>query len=197
MGIFSKNPSPAMTEIYPSPSLQKFDSVRSSTDVLASIRYISEGIYALKSNNYEPKFKSIDEFDLPAAELLGYLDEVTFFNFEHSILWHGPMIETEIFDRFIKISVSQISGAFGELRGLLEHEPPISIQTVKRFSAIDKKLIFLLDELSRISLEHVQFLATESLVAIHGINLESQDFSAKYIIEMNRSMKFIEDFRKR
>ena len=67
MGIFSKKPSPVMTEVWIVDLLKKFDSGRTPADVNQMIMFISNGVLPMNSNNHQLKFKSIQEFDSTAA----------------------------------------------------------------------------------------------------------------------------------
>lgn len=179
-----------MTEIYPSPLLQKYVSNRTSADVLAMILYISEGIYALKSNNREPKFSTIEEFDASAAEILGSLSEETFPQLVQMLLF-----EPEYLNRFIQISVERLDNAIKELRKVLNLEIPLSAASIQRISAITNKTDFLIQELAQISTDLPDFITTESLTAISGLVIDSQDFKVNYIEEIQRSMSYVRDFR--
>ena len=191
MGIFKGKPSPRMTEIYPSQLLQKFDSSRTKADVFATIIHISEGIYAMNSNNQEPRFKSISDFDASAVELLGSLDEETFPRFIQMLLF-----EPEYLNRFVDISVAYIGSMFVELMELMGHETPISAQTIQRFSPILNQIDLLISEFVQVMSDLSDYLTTDSVVTISGILLKSRDFKPEYLYEMQRSMKYVEDFRK-
>ena len=71
MGIFKKKPSPVMTEVWLVDLLKKFDSNRTPVDVIEMIMFISEGALPMNSNNHEPKFKTLQEFDASIREILG------------------------------------------------------------------------------------------------------------------------------
>ena len=191
MGIFSKKPSPAMTEIYPSQLLQKFNSAHTKADAFAMILHISEGIYAMASNNQEPKFKTLGEFEASAVELLGSLNEETFPRFVQMLLF-----EPEYLNRFIGISGTHLTVLFADLRGLLEHETPISAQTMQRFSPIIEQIDLVVKEFVQVMSDLGEYVSTDSVVAISGMLLASRDFKPEYLHEMQRSMAYIEEFRK-
>ncbi len=192
MGIFGKRPSPVMTEVYPTSLLQKFHTERTQADTFAMILHISEGIYALNSNNRKPRFNSIDDFDISASEILGSLDEVTFPRLIEILLF-----EPEYLNRFIEVSANLVKSAFSDLRGLLGHEPPISTETVNRFSPISNKLDFLVQEFSQVMLNLKEYITTESMVVISELVSDSRDLKAAYIEELRLSMEYIENFRRK
>lgn len=190
MGLFRKKSSPPMTEIYPSPLLKKFDSGRSSADVLAFILHISEGIYAMKSNDQKPKFSSISEFDTSASELLGSLDEETFPRLVQMLLF-----ETEYLNRFIEISIQNLHDAFAELGRVLNRETPLSAQSIQRISPISNKIDFLVQEFSQVASELGEHVSTDSISAISGILIKSREFKVDYVNEIQRSISYVKEFR--
>lgn len=192
MGIFSKKPSPVMTEVWIVDLLKKFDSGRTPADVIQMIMFISDGVLPMNSNNHQPKFKSIQEFDSSVREILGSLNEETFRSLVKMLLF-----EPEYLNRFITIAVSELEDAFSVLTTGLDHEVPISADSVKRYSIVTKKTTLLVSELSQVVSDLNELISTESLVGITKISGKSRDFSVQFLGELNRSMKYIEDFRNR
>ena len=192
MGIFSKKPSPVMTEVWIVDLLKKFDSGRTPADVNQMIMFISDGVLPMNSNNHQPKFKSIQEFDSSVREILGSLNEETFRSLVKMLLF-----EPEYLNRFITIAVSELEDAFSVLTTGLDHEVPISADSVKRYSIVTKKTTLLVSELSQVVSDLNELISTESLVGITKISGKSRDFSVQFLGELNRSMKYIEDFRNR
>jgi hypothetical protein len=192
MGLFKKKPSPVMTEVWLVDLLKKFDSGRTPADVIWMIMFISEGALPMNSNNHEPKFKSIQEFDSSIREILGSLDEEGFRSLVKMLLF-----EPEYLNRFVSIAVDELEDTFAVLSTSLDHEIPISADSVKRISVITKKTTLLVTELSQVVSDLSDLISTESLIAITQISGKSRDFSALYLEELSRSMKYIEDFRNR
>ena len=192
MGIFSKKPSPVMTEVWIVDLLKKFDSGRTPADVNQMIMFISNGVLPMNFNNHQPKFKSIQEFDSSVREILGSLNEETFRSLVKMLLF-----EPEYLNRFITIAVSELEDAFSVLTTGLDHEVPISADSVKRYSIVTKKTTLLVSELSQVVSDLNELISTESLVGITKISGKSRDFSVQFLGELNRSMKYIEDFRNR
>ena len=192
MGIFSKKPSPVMTEVWIVDLLKKFDSGRTPADVNQMIMFISNGVLPMNSNNHQPKFKSIQEFDSSVREILGSLNEETFRSLVKMLLF-----EPEYLNRFITIAVSELEDAFSVLTTGLDHEVPISADSVKRYSIVTKKTTLLVSELSQVVSDLNELISTESLVGITKISGKSRDFSVQFLGELNSSMKYIEDFRNR
>jgi hypothetical protein len=192
MGIFKKKPSPVMTEVWLVDLLKKFDSNRTPVDVIEMIMFISEGALPMNSNNHEPKFKNLQEFDASIREILGSLDEESFRSLVKMLLF-----EPEYLNRFISIAVNELEDTFATLSTGLDHEVPISADSVKRFSIITKKTTLLITELTQVVSDLSDLVSTESLIAIAQISGKSRDFSAQFLEELNRSMKYIEDFRNR
>jgi hypothetical protein len=190
MGIFGKKPTPVMTEIHPSPILKKFDSPRTKADVFAMILHISEGIYPMNSNNQQPRFKSIGEFEDSAIELLGSVDDETFPRFIQMLLF-----EPEYLNKFVEVSANHLGSLFIELRGLLEKETPISAQTIQRFSPIINQIDLVVNEFVQVMSDLSEYVTTESVVSISGMLMASRDFKPEYLHEMQRSMTYIEEFR--
>lgn len=190
MGIFGKKPSPVMTEVWIVDLLKKFDSGRTPVDVLDTIMFISEGVLSMKSNNHEPKFKTIQEFDSSVKEILGSLDEESFRSLVKMLLF-----EPEYLNRFITIAVGELEDAFAVLRTGLDHEIPISAESVKRYSTVTKKTSLLVTELSQVVTDLNELISTESLVAITKISGKSRDFSMEFLGELDRSMKYLENYR--
>jgi hypothetical protein len=190
MGLFKKKPSPVMTEVWLVDLLKKFDSGRTPADVIGMIMFISEGALPMNSNNHEPKFKSIQEFDSSIREILGSLDEEGFRSLVKMLLF-----EPEYLNRFVSIAVDELEGVFAVLSTSLGHEIPISADSVKRISLITKKTTLLVTELSQVVSDLSDLITTESLIAITQISGKSRDFSAQYLEELSRSMKYIEDYR--
>jgi len=190
MGLFKKKPSPVMTEVWLVDLLKKFDSGRTPADVIGMIMFISEGALPMNSNNHEPKFKSIQEFDSSIREILGSLDEEGFRSLVKMLLF-----EPEYLNRFVSIAVNELEDTFAVLSTSLDHEIPISADSVKRISLITKKTTLLVTELSQVVSDLSDLITTESLIAITQISGKSRDFSAQYLEELSRSMKYIEDYR--
>jgi hypothetical protein len=190
MGLFKKKPSPVMTEVWLVDLLKKFDSGRTPADVIGMIMFISEGALPMNSNNHEPKFKSIQEFDSSIREILGSLDEEGFRSLVKMLLF-----EPEYLNRFVSIAVDELEDTFAVLSTSLDHEIPISADSVKRISLITKKTTLLVTELSQVVSDLSDLITTESLIAITQISGKSRDFSAQYLEELSRSMKYIEDYR--
>ena len=156
------------------------------------IMFISNGVLPMNSNNHQPKFKSIQEFDSSVREILGSLNEETFRSLVKMLLF-----EPEYLNRFITIAVSELEDAFSVLTTGLDHEVPISADSVKRYSIVTKKTTLLVSELSQVVSDLNELISTESLVGITKISGKSRDFSVQFLGELNRSMKYIEDFRNR
>lgn len=190
MGIFKKKPSPVMTEVWLVDLLNKFNSGRTPADVIESIMFISEGALPMNSNNHEPKFKTIQEFDSSIREILGSLDEESFRSLVKMLLF-----EPEYLNRFVSIAVGELEDTFAVLSAGLDHEIPISADSVKRISIITKKTTLLVTELTQVVSDLSDLISTESLIAITQISGKSRDFSAQYLEELSRSMKYIEDYR--
>jgi len=189
MGLFKKKPSPVMTEVWLVDLLKKFDSGRTPADVIGMIMFISEGALPMNSNNHEPKFKSIQEFDSSIREILGSLDEEGFRSLVKMLLF-----EPEYLNRFVSIAVDELEDTFAVLSTSLDHEIPISADSVKRISVITKKTTLLITELSQVVSDLSDLITTESLIAITQISGKSRDFSAQYLEELSRSMKYIRIF---
>jgi len=190
MGLFKKKPSPVMTEVWLVDLLKKYDSGRTPADVIGMIMFISEGALPMNSNNHEPKFKSIQEFDSSIREILGSLDEQSFRSLVKMLLF-----EPEYLNRFVSIAVDELEDTFAVLSTSLDHEIPISADSVKRISVITKKTTLLVTELTQVVSDLSELISTESLISITQISGKSRDFSAQYLEELSRSMKYIEDFR--
>jgi hypothetical protein len=190
MGIFSKKPSPVMTEVWIVDLLKKFDSGRTTLDVIEMIMFISEGVLPMNSNNHQPKFKTIQEFDSSVKEILGSLDEESFRSLVKMLLF-----EPEYLNRFITIAVSELEDAFAVLSTGLNHEIPISAESVKRFSIVTKKTTLIVTELSQVVSDLNELISTESLIAATKISGKSRDFSIQFLDELGRSTKYLEDFR--
>ena len=107
------------------------------------------------------------------------------------------LFEPEYLNRFILIAVNELEDTFAILSTGLDHEVPISADSVKRFSIITKKTTLLITELTQVVSDLSHLVSTESLIAIAQISGKSRDFSAQFLEELNRSMKYIEDFRNR
>lgn len=190
MGIFGKKPSPVMTEVWIVDLLKKFDSGRTPLDVTEMIMFISEGVLSMNSNNHQPKFKTIQEFDASTREILGSLNEESFRSLVKMLLF-----EPEYLNRFIAIAVSELEDAFAVLSTGLNHEIPISTESVKRFSIVTKKTTLIVTELSQVVSDLNELISTESLVAISNISGKSRDFSVLFLEELDRSMRYLEDYR--
>ena len=190
MGIFRKKPSPVMTEVWLVDLLKKFDSGRNPVDVIDMIMFISEGVLPMNSNNHVPKFKTIQEFDSSIREILGSLDEESFRSLVKMLLF-----EPEYLNRFVALAVGELEDTFAVLSTGLDHEIPISADSVKRISIITKKTTLLVTELTQVVSDLSDLTSTESLIAITQISGKSRDFSAQYLEELSRSMKYIEDYR--
>jgi len=190
MGIFGKKPSPVMTEVWIVDLLKKFDSGRTPVDVIEMIMFISEGVLPMNSNNHKPKFKTIQEFDSSVREILGSLDEESFRSLVKMLLF-----EPEYLNRFISIAVGELEDTFAVLSTGLNHEIPISTESVKRYSTVTKKTTLIVTELTQVVSDLNELISTESLVAITKISGKSRDFSREFLDELSRSMKYIEDFR--
>ena len=190
MGIFSKKPSPVMTEVWIVDLLKKFDSGRTTLDVIEMIMFISEGVLPMNSNNHQPKFKTIQEFDSSVREILGSLDEEGFRSLVKMLLF-----EPEYLNRFITIAVGELEDAFAVLSTGLYHEIPLSTESVKRFSIVTKKTTLIVTELSQVVSDLNELISTESLIAASKISGISRDFSIQFLDELGRSTKYLEDFR--
>ena len=190
MGIFNKKPSPVMTEVWIVDLLKKFDSGRTPIDVIEMIMFISEGVLPMNSNNHEPKFKTIQEFDSSVREIIGSLDEESFRSLVNMLLF-----EPEYLNRFIPIAVGELEDAFAVLSTGLDHEIPISTESVKRYSTVTKKTTLIVTELSQVVSDLNELISTESLVAITKISGKSRDFSMEFLDELDRSMKYLENYR--
>ena len=191
MGIFSKKASPVMTEVWLVDLLKKFDSGRTPLDVIELIMFISEGVLSMNSNNHQPKFKTIQEFDSSVREILGSLEEESFRSLVKMLLF-----EPEYLNRFITIAVGELEDAFAVLSTGLNHDIPISTESVKRFSLVTKKTTLIVTELTQVVSDLNELISSESLIAVTKISGKSRDFSVQFLDELNRSMKYIEDFRK-
>ena len=190
MGIFSRKASPPMTEVWIVDLLKKFDSGRTPVDVIGTIMFISEGVLPMNSNNHQPKFKTIKEFDLSVREILGSLDEESFRSLVKMLLF-----EPEYLNRFILVAVNELEDAFAVLTTGLGHDIPISSDSSKRISTVTRKTTLIIAELSHILSDLNEHVSTDSLVAITRISGIARDFSAQYLDELSRSMKYIEDYR--
>ena len=190
MGIFSRKASPPMTEVWIVDLLKKFDSGRTPVDVIGTIMFISEGVLPMNSNNHQPKFKTIKEFDLSVREILGSLDEESFRSLVKMLLF-----EPEYLNRFIFVAVNELEDAFAVLTTGLGHDIPISSDSSKRISTVTRKTTLIIAELSHILSDLNEHVSTDSLVAITRISGIARDFSAQYLDELSRSMKYIEDYR--
>jgi len=190
MGLFKKKPSPVMTEVWLVDLLKKYDSGRTQVDVIEMIMFISEGVLSMNSNNHQPKFKTIQEFDASVKEILGSLNEENFRSLVKMLLF-----EPEYLNRFIAITVSELEDTFTILSTGLNHEIPISAESVKRFSLVTKKTTVLVTELTQVVSDLSELISTESLVAITKISGKSRDFSMEFLEELSRSMKYIEEYR--
>ncbi len=190
MGIFSKKPSPVMTEAWIVDLLKKFDSGRTTLDVIEMIMFISEGVLPMNSNNHQPKFKTIQEFDSSVREILGSLDEESFRSLVKMLLF-----EPEYLNRFITIAVGELEDAFAVLSTGLNHEIPLSTESVKRFSIVTKKTTLIVTELSQVVSDLNELISTESLIAATKISGKSRDFSIQFLDELGCSTKYLEDFR--
>jgi hypothetical protein len=190
MGIFSKKASPPMTEVWIVDLLKKFDSDRTPVEVIEMIMFISEGVLPMKSNNHQPRFKTIKEFDLSVREILGSLDEESFRSLVKMLLF-----EPEFLNKFISIAVDELEKTFQVLAAGLGHEVPISADSSKRISTVTRKTTLIIAELSHLLSDLSEYKSTESLVAITRISGSARDFSAQYLDELRRSAKYIEDYR--
>jgi hypothetical protein len=192
MGFFKKKSLPPMTEIYPSAQLQKFDSGRTPADVLQMILHISEGIYAMESNNHTPKFKSLSEFDASAKEILGSLTSETFRRFVQMLLF-----EPDYLNRFIEVSATQLNSVHSELRELLNLEVPLSTNTINRFSQITHQIPVLIQEFTAVMTDLKDYVTIDSVVLIAGMTTEAHQFALEYYEEMKRSINYVEEYQGR
>ena len=190
MGIFSKKTSPPMTEVWIVDLLKQFDSDRTPVDVIEMIMFISEGVLPMNSNNHQPEFKTIQEFDLSVREILGSLEEESFRSLVKMLLF-----EPEFLNKFITIAVDELEKTFAVLSAELGHEVPISADSSKRISTVTRKTTLIIAELSQVLSDLSEYVSTESLVAISSISGTARDFSAQYLDELVRSSKYIEDYR--
>ena len=190
MGLFKKKPSPVMTEVWLVDLLKKYDSGRTPVDVIEMIMFISEGVLSMNSNNHQPKFKSIQEFDASVREILGSLDEESFRSLVKMLIF-----EPEYLNRFVSIAANELEDTFAVLSTSLDHEVPLSTDSVKRISIVTKKTTLLVTEFSQVVSDLSEMISTESLIAITKISGKSRDFSALFLEELNRSMKYLEDYR--
>ena len=190
MGIFSKKPSPVMTEVWLVDLLKKYDSGRTPVDVIEMIMFISEGVLSMNSNNHQPKFKTIQEFDASVREILGSLDEENFRSLVKMLIF-----EPEYLNRFVSIAANELEDTFAVLSTSLDHEVPLSTDSVKRISIVTKKTTLLVTEFSQVVSDLSEMISTESLIAITKISGKSRDFSALFLEELNRSTKYLEDYR--
>jgi hypothetical protein len=190
MGLFKKKPSPVMTEVWLVDLLKKYDSGRTPVDVIEMIMFISEGVLSMNSNNHQPKFKSIQEFDASVREILGSLDEENFRSLVKMLIF-----EPEYLNRFVSIAANELEDTFAVLSTSLDHEVPLSTDSVKRISIVTKKTTLLVTEFSQVVSDLSEMISTESLIAITKISGKSRDFSALFLEELNRSMKYLEDYR--
>lgn len=190
MGIFRKKQTPAMTEVWIVDLLNKFNSDRTELDVIESIIFISEGVLSMQSNNHQPKFTNIREFDLSIREILGSLDEEMFRKLIGMLRF-----EPEYLNRFISTAVSELEDTFLVLSDGLGHDIPMSSESVKRFSIVTTKTTLLIGELSHIVSDLNELLTTDSVVAIANISGKSRDFIARFLEEISRTSKYLEDYR--
>jgi len=190
MGIFGKKASPPMTEVWIVDLLKKFDSDRTPVDVIEMIMFISEGVLPMNSNNHQPKFKTIKDFDLSVREILGSLDEENFRSLVKMLLF-----EPEFLNKFISIAVDELEKTFEVLSAGLGHEVPISSDSSQRISTVTRKTTLLIAELSHVLSDLSEHVTTDSLIAITRISGTARDFSAQYLDELSRSMKYIQDYR--
>jgi hypothetical protein len=152
--------------------------------------FISEGVLSMNSNNHQPKFKSIQEFDASVREILGSLDEENFRSLVKMLIF-----EPEYLNRFVSIAANELEDTFAVLSTSLDHEVPLSTDSVKRISIVTKKTTLLVTEFSQVVSDLSEMISTESLIAITKISGKSRDFSALFLEELNRSMKYLEDYR--
>lgn len=190
MGIFSKKASPPMTEVWIVDLLKKFDSGRTPVDVIEMIMFISEGVLPMNSNNHQPRFKTIKEFDLSVREILGSLDEESFRSLVKMLLF-----EPEFLNKFISIAVDELEKTFEVLTAGLGHDVPISADSSKRISTVTRKTTLIIAELSHVLSDLSEYVSTESLVAISRISGTAREFSVQYLDELTRSSKYLEDYR--
>ena len=154
------------------------------------IMFISEGVLPMNSNNHQPKFKTIKEFDLSVREILGSLEEESFRSLVKMLRF-----EPEYLNKFISIAVDELEKTFQVLAAGLGHEVPISADSSKRISTVTRKTTLIIAELSHLLSDLSEYISTESLVAITRISGSARDFSAQYLDELRRSAKYIEDYR--
>lgn len=190
MDLFKKKPSPVMTEVWLEDLLKKYDSGRTPVNVIEMIMFISEGVLSMNSNNHQPKFESIQEFDASVREILGSLDEENFRSLVKMLIF-----EPEYLDRFVSIAANELEDTFEVLSTSLDHEVPLSTDSVKRISIVTNKTTLLITEFSQVVSDLSEMISTESLIAITKISGKSRDFSALFLEELNRSMKYLEDYR--
>jgi hypothetical protein len=98
-------------------------------------------------------------------------------------------------NRFVSIAANELEDTFAVLSTSLDHEVPLSTDSVKRISIVTKKTTLLVTEFSQVVSDLSEMISTESLIAITKISGKSRDFSALFLEELNRSMKYLEDYR--
>lgn len=190
MGIFGKHPSPPMTEVWLVDLLKKFDSDRTPVDVIEAIMFISEGVLPMNSNNHQPKFKTIKEFDVSVREILGSLDEENFRSLVKMLLF-----SPEYLNKFITIAVDELETTYAVLRDGLGHEIPISADSSKRISAVTGKTTLIINELTHVLTDLSEYVTTDSLVAITSVSGTARDFSVLFLDELSRASKYLQDYR--
>jgi hypothetical protein len=105
------------------------------------------------------------------------------------------LFEPEFLNKFISIAVDELEKTFEVLSAGLGHEVPISSDSSQRISTVTRKTTLLIAELSHVLSDLSEHVTTDSLIAITRISGTARDFSAQYLDELSRSMKYIQDYR--
>jgi hypothetical protein len=189
MAFFKKNQSPPMSEVRPGGILLKLTPSRTKQDCLKLIIHISEGIYGNRDNN-APKFKNLEQFDAAVAELSGSLD-VELLNEAIKVF----VVDVRYMNRFCDVVVNQINLGLEELKTFLNLNIPLSVASITAIKPAKEQLEFLIQSLASLAGNKSLGIETSQLVSISSTFNVYRDFMVSWLHEMERSMRYIEDFR--
>jgi hypothetical protein len=153
--------------------------------------HISEGIYG-NATNRNPQFKSLEQFDAAIRELIGSID--------HEVLNEALnvlVVDVKYLNRFYEIVTSQVDEGIAELSEFLDLDIPLSVQSITSVKPSKEQIEFLVQSLASLAGNQNLGIETTQLGAISNSLNSLRDFMVLWMDEMQRSMKYIEEFRGR
>ena len=100
-------------------------------------------------------------------------------------------------NRFCDLVVGQINSALEELKTFLNIEIPLSVASITSLKPAKEQMEFLIQSLASLCGNRSLGIDTTQLVSISNTLNVYRDFMVSWLHEMNRSMRYIEDFRNR